>query len=54
MGFGHPRGVGWQLTQLQQQAFAEVARTDAGRFELLDAVQDGFDFVEFDIQFGIE
>jgi hypothetical protein len=39
---------------LQQQAFAKVARTDTGRFELLDAVQDGFDFVQLDVQFRIE
>lgn len=30
-----------------------VARADAGGFELLDAVQDGFDFVELDVQFRI-
>ncbi|MNX80990.1 hypothetical protein D3C86_1126640 [compost metagenome] len=39
---------------MQQQAFTQVAGADAGRFELLDAVQDGFDFVQFDVQFRIE
>ncbi|MNO29590.1 hypothetical protein D3C76_195080 [compost metagenome] len=39
---------------MQQQAFAQVAGSDAGGFELLDAVQDGFDFVQFDVQFRVE
>ncbi|MNF71298.1 hypothetical protein D3C84_532450 [compost metagenome] len=39
---------------MQQQAFAKVARADTGRFELLDAVQDCFDFIEFDVEFRIE
>ena len=43
-----------QLAQLQQQALAQVARADAGRFELLDATQNDLDLVELDFQFGIE
>ncbi|MNI29299.1 hypothetical protein D3C73_831140 [compost metagenome] len=54
LGLGQPRGLGRQLAQLQQQAFAQVAGADAGGLELLDAVQDGFDFVQFDVQFRVE
>ena len=39
---------------MQQQAFAQIARADPGGFELLDAVQHDFDFVEFDLQFWVE
>ncbi len=49
-----PRGPFGQLAQLQQQALAQVAGTDAGRFELLDAAQHDLDLVELDLQFGIE
>ena len=52
--FAQPRRLARQLAQLQQQALAEVAGADAGRLELLDAVQDGFDFVQFDVQFRVE
>jgi hypothetical protein len=39
---------------LQQQAFAQVAGADAGGLELLDAVQDGFDLVQLDVQLRVE
>ncbi len=54
LGLGEPWGLGRQLAQLQLQAFAKVARTDTRGLELLDAVQDGFDFVQFDVQFRVE
>ncbi|MCY1414673.1 hypothetical protein D9M71_301300 [compost metagenome] len=42
------------LAQLQQQALTQVAGADACWLELLDAVQHGFDFVEFDVHFRVE
>ncbi len=42
------------MTQLQQQALTQIACANTGGLELLDAVQNGLDLVEFDIQFGIE
>ncbi|MCY1419340.1 hypothetical protein D9M71_349260 [compost metagenome] len=54
LGFGQPGGLGVHLAQLQQQALAQVAGADAGWLELLDTVQDGFDFVELDVHFRIE
>ncbi|MNM86503.1 hypothetical protein D3C81_986570 [compost metagenome] len=54
LGLGHPGRAGWQLTQLQQQAFPQVAGAHAGGFELLDTVQDRFDLVELDVQLRVE
>ncbi|MCY1419330.1 hypothetical protein D9M71_349160 [compost metagenome] len=42
------------MAQLQQQAFAQGTGANAGRFELLDAVQYRFDLVQLDIQFRVE
>ena len=42
------------MTQLQEQAFAQVAGADAGGLELLDAMQYGLDFIQLDIQLGVE
>ncbi|MNZ47808.1 hypothetical protein D3C78_655340 [compost metagenome] len=39
---------------MQQQALAEVARADAGRFELLNTVQHGLDFIQLDVELGVE
>ena len=54
LGLAQPGGLGRQLAQLQEQAFTQVARANASRFELLDAMQDGFDFIEFNVQFRIK
>ena len=54
---GHPqrqrlaRGVVGQQRQLQGQAFAQVARADAGRIEALQLVQHGLQFVVVDFEF---
>lgn len=52
--FVQPGRGGRQLAQLQQQALAQVAGADAGGFQLLDAAQHDFHFVEFDVQFRID
>lgn len=52
--FVQPGRGGRQLAQLQQQALAQVAGADAGGFQLLDAAQHDFHFVELDVQFRID